>query len=85
MRLNADPSDVPDVAPTDSELRVVVGQLQNDHAAGTMVMKAKHLKEWLADMKHKKMEDGVEGIWEADSCLWPCCKWSGSVDLSQLR
>ena len=30
--------------------------------AGTMGMKAKHLKEcWFMDMKHDRAEDGVEG------------------------
>jgi hypothetical protein len=67
MRLNVDPSDVPDGAPTDSELRVVVGNLQNGCAAGTTGMKAKHLKEWLADMKREEAEDGVEGIGD---CWW---------------
>ncbi len=62
MRPNVDPSAVPDAAPTDSELRAVVGQLQNGRAAGATGMKAKHLKEWLADMRHKEAEDGVEGI-----------------------
>jgi hypothetical protein len=62
MQLNVDPSDVPDTAPTDSELRAVVGNLQNGCAAGATGMKAKHLKEWLADMKREETEDGVEGI-----------------------
>ncbi len=62
MRFNVDPSDVPDVAPTDSELRAVVGSLRNGHMAGATGMRAKHLKEWLDDMKRKEMEDGVEGI-----------------------
>ena len=62
MHLNVDPSDVPDAAPTDSELRAVVGSLQNGHAAGTMGMKTKHLKEWLVDVKREEAEEGVEGI-----------------------
>jgi hypothetical protein len=67
MRLNADPSNVPDAAPTDSELRAVVGQLSNSCAAGVTGMKAKHLNEWLADMKHEETEDGMEkigGCWQ---------------------
>ncbi len=62
MRFIVDPSDVPDAAPMDSELRAVVGNLRNGRAAGVTGMKAEHLKEWLADMKHKEAEDGVEGI-----------------------
>ena len=62
MRFNVDPSVVPDAAPTDSELRAVMGKLQNGRAAGAMGMKAEHLKEWLADMKRKEAENGVEGI-----------------------
>ncbi len=62
MRLNVDPSNVLDAAPTDSELRAVVGNLGNGRAVGATGMKAKHLKEWLADMKRKEAEDGVEGL-----------------------
>jgi hypothetical protein len=62
MQFNVDPSDVPDAAPTDSELRVVVGSLRNGCAAGTTGMRAKHLKEWLGNMKRKETEDRVEGI-----------------------
>ncbi len=79
MWLNADPSDIPDGAPTDSELRVVVGQLHNGHAAGAVGMKAEYLKEWLADMTCKETEDGVEGIgdcWQLFVALlqavWEC-------------
>ena len=62
MRINVDPAAVPDAAPTDSELRVVVGKLRNGRAAGATGMKAEHLKEWLRDMSRKEAEDGVEGI-----------------------
>ncbi len=62
MLFNVDPSNVPDAAPTDSELRAVVGSLRNGCAAGATGMRAKHLKEWLGDMKHEETEDGVEGI-----------------------
>jgi hypothetical protein len=55
MGLNIDPSNVPDGAPTDSKLRVVVGQLSNGLAAGATGMKAKHLKEWLADVKKRRI------------------------------
>ena len=64
MRINVDFAAVPDAAPTDSELRVVVGKLRNGRAAGATGMKAEHLKEWLRDMKRKEAEDGVEGIWD---------------------
>jgi hypothetical protein len=62
MRFNVDPSDVPDAAPMDSELRAVVGSLHNGRALGTTGMRAKHFKEWLGDMKHKETEDRVEGL-----------------------
>jgi hypothetical protein len=62
MRFNVDPSDVPDVAPTDSELRAAVGSLCNGHATSPTGMRAKLLKEWLGTMKRRETEDGVEGI-----------------------
>ena len=62
MRINVDPTAVPDAAPTDSELRAVVGKLRNGRAAGATGMKAEHLKEWLRDMSREEAEDGVEGI-----------------------
>jgi hypothetical protein len=62
MHFSVDPSDVPDAAPTDSELRAVMGNLRNGRAVGTTGMKAEHLKEWLTDIKRKETEDGVEGI-----------------------
>jgi len=43
MRLNVDPTAIPDAAQTDSELRAVVGKLRNGRAAGAMGMKAEHL------------------------------------------
>ncbi len=85
MHLSADSSDIPDGAPTDSELRAVVGQLRNGHTAGTIGMKAEYLKKWLADMTCKETEDGVEGIGDCWRSLWPCCKQSGSMVLSQHR
>jgi hypothetical protein len=69
MRLNADPSNVPDAAPTDSKLRAVVGNLHNGRAVGATGMKAEHMKKWLADMKRKEAEDGVEGIGATGGCL----------------
>ena len=39
-----------------------MGNLSNGRAAGAMGMKAKHLKEWLADIKREETENGVEGI-----------------------
>jgi hypothetical protein len=59
MRFNVDPFNVPDAAPLDSELRAVVGSLRNGCAAGVMGMRAKHLKEWLGDMKREETKDGV--------------------------
>ena len=46
MRFNVDPSDVPDAALTDSELRAVVENLRNGHVSGATGLKAEHLKEW---------------------------------------
>ncbi len=82
MRLNVDPSNVPDAAPLDSELRAVIGNLRNGRAAGAMGMKAKHLKEWLADMKREEAEDGVEGIgdhWRSFVTLLQAVWESGTV------
>jgi hypothetical protein len=62
MRFNVDPSNVPDAAPTDSELRALVGSLRNGCVAGATGMRAEHLKEWLGDIKREETEDGVEGI-----------------------
>jgi hypothetical protein len=45
MRFNVESSAVPDAAPTDSELRAVVGKLCNGCAAGATGMKAEHIKE----------------------------------------
>ncbi len=42
---------------------MVVGQLRNGRAAGATGMKAKHLKEWLADITLEEREEGgVEGL-----------------------
>jgi hypothetical protein len=82
MRFNVDPSDVPDAAPTDSELRAVVGSLCNGRAAGATGMRAKLLKEWLGDMKRKGTEDGVEGIgdrWRLFVALLQAVWESGSI------
>jgi hypothetical protein len=82
MRLNCDPSDVPDAALTDSELRAVVGNLQNGRAAGATGIKAEHLKEWFADMKREEAEDGVEGIgdrWRSFVMLLQAIWESGTV------
>jgi hypothetical protein len=62
MHFNVDPSNVPDAALTDSELRAFVGNLCNGCVAGMTGMKAEHLKEWLADIKREETEDGEEGI-----------------------
>jgi hypothetical protein len=85
MRLNVDPSNVPDAALMDSELRAVVGSLRNGHAAGAMGMRAEHLKEWLGDMKRKETEDGVEGIGDRWRSFVALLQASGSMDPSQLR
>ncbi len=63
LPFHVDPAPVPDAAPTDSELRMVVGQLRNGRTAGTTGMKAEHLKEWLADITLEEREEGgVEGL-----------------------
>jgi len=82
MRFNVDPFDVPAAAPTDSELRAVVGKLRNGHAAGATGMKAEHLKEWLADMKREEAENRVEGIedrWRAFVTLLQAVWESGTI------
>ncbi len=85
MRLNVDPTAIPDAAQTDSELRAVVGKLRNGRAAGAAGMKAEHLKEWLAGMKRKEAEDGVEGIGDCWRAFVTLCKQSGRAEPSQLR
>ncbi len=60
MQFNVDPSDVPDEAPTDLELRAVVRNLGNGCETGTTGKKAAHLREWLGDTKHEEEEDGVD-------------------------
>jgi hypothetical protein len=63
LPIRVDPAPVNDAAPMDGELRMVVGQLRNGHAAGVTGIKAEHLKEWLADVKREEREDGgVEGL-----------------------
>jgi hypothetical protein len=82
MRFNIDPSNVPDAAQTDTELRAVVGNLRIDRTAGAMGMKAEHLKEWLVDMKCKETEDGVEGVgdrWQLFVALLQAVWQSGSI------
>jgi hypothetical protein len=54
MHFNIDPSNVPDAALTDSELRAVVGNLRNGCMAGATGMKVEHLKEGLVDIKCKE-------------------------------
>ena len=85
MRFNVDPSEVPDAAPTDSELRAVMGKLRNCCAAGATGMKAEHLKERLADMKRKEADDGVERIGDRWRAFVTLCKQSGRAEPSQLR
>jgi hypothetical protein len=87
MQFNVEPSAVPDVAPMDSELRVVVGKLGNGRAAGVTGMKAKHIKEWLGNTRREEAEDGVEGIgdrWQLFLALlqavWEC----GSVPTQMI-
>ena len=63
LPIRVDPAPVNDAAPTDGELRMVVGQLQNGCTAGATKMKANHLKEWLANIMQEEREDGgVEGL-----------------------
>ncbi len=45
LPIHLDPAPVPDVAPTDSKLRMMVSQLWNGPAAGAAAMKAEHLKD----------------------------------------
>ena len=76
LLLHVDPAPIPDAAPTDSELQMVVGQLRNGCAAGATGMKAKHLKEWLADITLEEREKGrVEGLGD---------RWRSIVALLQV-
>ncbi len=63
LPIRIDPAPVNDAAPTDGELRMVVGQLRNGCVVGATGIKAEHLKEWLANVKQEEWEDGrVEGL-----------------------
>jgi hypothetical protein len=63
LPIRIDPAPMNDAAPTDGELRMVVGQLWNGRAVGVTGMKAEHLKEWFGDIKQEEWEDGgVEGL-----------------------
>jgi hypothetical protein len=78
-----DPTPIPDAAPMDAELQMVVQELQNSCAAGATGMKAEHLKEWLANVKWKEWEDGgVEGLgdhWQLFVKLLQAVWTTGSV------
>ncbi len=63
LPIRVNPAPVPDAATMDAELQMVVQELRNICAAGTVGMKAEHLKEWLANVKWEEQEDGrVEGL-----------------------
>ncbi len=83
LPFHVDPTPVPDAAPMDSELRMVVGQLRNGHTAGTMGMKAEHLKEWLANITLEEREEGgVEGLgdhWRSFVALLQALWTTGTV------
>jgi hypothetical protein len=63
LPIRVNPALVNNAAPTEAELRMVVGELQNSRAAGATGMKAKHIKVWLANIKWEEREDNrVEGL-----------------------
>jgi hypothetical protein len=61
MPINVTPTPVPDGAPTNHEIREVVGKLWNGRAANATGMQVEHLKAWLRGIKHEEAADGVEG------------------------
>jgi hypothetical protein len=83
LPIQIDPALINDAAPMEAELRMVVGELQNGQAAGTMGMKAEHIKGWLADIKREEREDnGVEGLgdqWQSFVTLLQAVWTTGSV------
>ncbi len=76
------PIPVPDVTPTDHEIREVVGKLRNGRAAGAMGMQAELLKEWLRGIKREEAAHGVEGAgdhWRLFVALMQATWESGTV------
>ncbi len=51
LPINLTPVKINDDALSDSELRQVVSKLTNGRAAGASGMRAKHVKEWLRNMR----------------------------------
>jgi hypothetical protein len=83
LLFHVNPTPIPDAAPTDSELQMVVGQLRNGCAAGAMGMKAEHLKEWLAKITLDERDEGrVEGLgdcWRSFMALLQAIWITGTV------
>jgi hypothetical protein len=87
LPIQVDPALVNDAAPTEAELRMVVGQLRNSQVAGARGMKAEHIKGWLAIIKQEEREDdGLEGLgdrWRLFVTLLQAVRTTGSV-LTQM-
>jgi hypothetical protein len=59
--IHVNKADIPDDIPSDGELRAVVRELQNEHAAGTTGLQAEHIKVWLADIVREEEEQSNIG------------------------
>jgi hypothetical protein len=83
LPIRVDPALVNDAAPTEAELRMLVGELRNGRAAGTTGMKAEHIKGWLADIKWEEREDdrgeGLGDQWRLFVTLLQAVWTTGSV------
>jgi hypothetical protein len=58
LPINITPVEINDDAPSDGELQQVASKLTNGQAAGASGMRAKHVKEWLHDVR---WEEDLEG------------------------
>ncbi len=65
--------------PTDSELRKLVGGLQNGQATGATGMKAEHIKVWLDKIQSKEKAARENPGREADPGAG--CKWQIFIEL----
>ncbi len=58
LPINVTPVKIDNNAPSDGKLQQVVGKLTNGQAAGASGMRAKHVKEWLRDMRQEEDPEG---------------------------
>jgi hypothetical protein len=71
LPINITPVEINDDAPSDGELWQVVGELTNGQAAGASGMRAKHVKEWLHNVRWEEDPEGQGAEGAGDSwCLF---------------